>query len=205
MNNLGDILGSLQEGLPKVLGFAMLMLVLTSDLLFAMLQVYPAVRTHTELASQLADARQTLDAPAGDGQVEAKLKAKLAKMQATLDIQTNTFLPESDVSVVLNQLYANAYDTGVQIAKVQAANAAGPASKAASRDVQSFQVQVSGPTLQLIEFVARLKEASQPAVVINQLAIATGKGPQDTSTLTMNLVLYTAPAPVQTIPSTQKP
>ncbi len=194
MTAFGDILSNLRDGLPKVLGMGMLTLVLVGDLLFAMLQVYPTVRLHSGLASQLAEARQALIAPAGDAQVEAALKAKLAKMEAKLDTQAGAFLAESDVSVVLNHLYSYAEENGVQIAKVQAASAAGPTtSKDTSHDVQSFQVEVSGSTVQLIHFVGRLQEASLSAVVINQLVIKSGKGSQGTRTLSMNLLLYTSP------------
>jgi len=194
MNAFSDILSNVRDGLPKVLGMGTLTLVLVIDLLFTMLQVYPAVRLHSGLASQLADAGQALSAPAGDAQIEAALKAKLAKMQTILDKQASTLLPESEVSVVLNHLYGYADESGVQIVKVEAAGGTSglAASKPAGHDVQTFQVVVSGPTVQLVDFVARLKEASQPAVVINQLVIQAGKKPQDTSMLTMNLLLYTS-------------
>jgi hypothetical protein len=171
-----------------------------------MLQIYPAVRLNRELAAQLAEARQSLRVPADDAQVEANLRAKLAAMQTKLAEQSSAFIAAPEVSIVLNHLYGYADENGVQIAKVEAASTSGRATtKAKGVDVQSFQVEVSGPTLQLIGFVASLKEASLPSVVIDQLVIARGKGPQGASTLTIILQLYTSPSETATASTTPQP
>ena len=205
MSTFNDLLGSLRQDLPKVLGTGTLMLVLVGDLLFGMLKVYPSVRLHGELAVQLADARQALAVPASDAQVEANLKARLAKMETAFQQQANTFLAESDVAVVLNHLYRYADENGVQIERVEAASTAGPAAKDKGHDLQSFTVVVNGGTTQLISFVSSLQEAARPAVVIDQLAIKSAKGPAGSATLTMNLLLYTSAYATATASGTPAP
>jgi hypothetical protein len=201
-----DLLSSLREQLPKVLGLGILVLVLTGDLVFGLLQVVPAVRVHAQLASQLDATTQVLDAPTGDSGIEATLKAKLAKMQTGLDAQTGAFLAASDVPVILNHLYRYADQASVQITKIESASASGPdASKAVGYEVQTFQVEVSGSAVQLIDFTARLQEAALPAVVIDNFVIKSGKTPQAASSLTMNLHLYTTPSAKAKISTTSLP
>src|SRR5574337_643208 len=176
MIEFDDFSSSLRHRLPQVLGLGMLALVVTGELVFMLLQILPAVRAHGELSSQLAEARQALSPPTGEAEIEALLQAKLDKMQAALDEQAGTFLAESEVPVVLNHLYRYAEEGGVQITQIEAARAAGPdPSKEAAHDVQSFQVEVSGRILQLIDFATRLREASLPSVVMDHLAIKQGK------------------------------
>src|SRR5574341_694330 len=196
MIEFDDLSSSLRHRLPQVLGLGMLALVVTAELVFALLQIVPTARAHSELSTQLADARQALSPPTGEVEIETLLQAKLAKMQEALDEQAGTFLAESEVPVVLNHLYRYAEESGVQITQIEAARAAGPdTSKEAvpAHDVQSFQVEVSGRILQLIDFATRLREASLPTVVIDHLAIKQGKATEGASTLTMDLLLYTSP------------
>ena len=194
MIEFDDLTSTLRHRLPQVLGLGMLALVVTGELVFMLLQVLPAVRTHNQLSSQLVEARQALSPPTGEAEIEALLQAKLAKMQEALGEQARAFLADSEVPVVLNHLYRYAEESGVQITQIEAARAAAPdTSKEAGHAVQSFQVEVSGRTSQLIDFVTRLREASLPTVVVDHLVIKQGKAAEGASTLTMDLLVYTSP------------
>ncbi len=194
MNNLDDLSSSLRDRLPQVLGLGVFVLILTGELVFALIQILPAVRAHDELSSQLADARQALSPPARNEEIEATLQAQLAAMQETLNEQASAFLTESEVPVVLNHLYRYADESGVQITHIEAARAAGPKTpEEAAHDIQSFQVEVSGPALQLIDFVTRLQEASLPTVIIDEIGIKQGRAAKGASTLTMQIHFFTSP------------
>lgn len=193
MIDFDDLLNSLRRNLPQILGLSVLALIVTGEVAFALVQILPAMRMHNELSSQLAEARQALSPPARDGEIEATLQAQLTAMQETLDEQASAFLSESEVPVILNQWYRYADESGVQIVKIEAARSAPDKAKGTAHEAQSLQVEVSSPTLQLIDFVTRLEEASLPAVVIDHLAIKQGKATGEGSLLTMDLLVYTSP------------
>lgn len=193
MNSVSELFHSLRDRLPRVLGFGMLVLILTGELIFAALQIVPAVRAHNELSSQLAEARQALVPLVGEAELEATLQRQLTMMRETLNAQASAFLAESEVPVVLNHLYRYAEESGVQITQVEAARGAGPkTTDGALHDIQSFQIEVSGPTLQLVDFVTRLQEASLPTVILEDLEIRQGRAVEGASTLTMRIHLYTS-------------
>jgi hypothetical protein len=194
MNDLNDLSSSLRDRLPQILGVGVLVLVVAGEMAFTLTRILPAMRTNSELSSQLAEARQALSPPASEAQMQAMLQAQLSTLQQALNEQADAFLAEAEVPVVLSHLYRYADESGVQIAQIEAAQAAGSKkTEGAAHDTQSFQVTVSGPTLQLVGFVTRLQEASLPAVIIDNLEIKAGRAAEGASTLTMQIQFYTSP------------
>jgi Tfp pilus assembly protein PilO len=194
MNGFNDFTSSLRGRLPRNLRLWAVVFVLMGELAFVLTQMLPAVLRYGNLSSQLFDARAALGPTVTDAEVEATIQARLAMSEQILAKQAIPFLAESEVPAILNHLYRSAEESGVQIDNIGAAGGAQkPPEEGAVQVIQSFQIEASGASMDLVEFVIRFEEASLPSIVIDNMDIKPGRSTAGGSSLKMEIHIYTSP------------
>lgn len=202
MNNLGNLGESIRSRRATLLPGAMVFLLGLANVFFCAAMVAPQWRAYDSLNTQIQGGQQAIDAtltlqdPLADS---AMLERQKDKATATLGALGSPFLTEQQAQDLLNNLYVYARESSVEITSLQVpamapmsmSNAEGvTAEPAAPYAVSAFRLQVEGPTTRLMNFVARLQEASAPSVIISNLSIGPG---MTGDILTLNLTVYTSP------------
>ncbi len=193
LRNTKDLMqGNLRARLPILL----LALIGLGNALFAVTAIVPPLRAHAELVSDLDASQQALaDRVAQQDQQNGSraLNAQISSAQARLEKASSQFWTELQVNSVVDRLYGYAEASGVKITNLQAVQPAAQNKQVAKIDAydsRTFRLQVDGTAEQLVNFVARIREATIPSVTISNLSIGKGNGQ---NTLVMNLSLLTSP------------
>ena len=97
-------------------------------------------------------------------------------------------MTDSQAGFILNNLYQHARASGVTIVSLETQPDPGQPAASVYR-VTTVQLKVQGASRQLVEFLARIKEAALASLTLGNLAIADGGG---LDTLTMTLTIYTS-------------
>ncbi|MFZ5917710.1 MAG: LysM peptidoglycan-binding domain-containing protein [Chloroflexota bacterium] len=178
------------ERLYSFLAIGAVIIVSLGYLAFILFSIVPQVQARQELLGQLSAAEQALLTAQGsqDGGSQA-LQTQVAAAQATLDAASGAFLSESEAAGVLNSLYGYARESAVEIVDLQAQPGSSEGEKSIY-DAKTFRLSVQGTTAHLIDFVARIREASIKTLVINNVTIAEGEAG---SSLTFDITLHTSP------------
>jgi hypothetical protein len=202
MNNLGNLGESIRSRRATLLPGAMVFVLGLANMFFCAAMVVPQWRAYDSLNTQIQGGQQAIDAtltlqdPLADS---AMLERQKDKATATLGALGSPFLTEQQAQDLLNNLYVYARESSVEITSLQVpamapvsmSNVEGAtAEPALPYAVSAFRLQVEGPTTRLMNFVARLQEASAPSVVISNLSIGPGMTGE---ILTLNLTVYTSP------------
>lgn len=191
MDVLYDLRDTLRENLLSVLAGAFIVVTLLWFAYFLTTNVLPHWSARQELAAQVLAAQQNVHQGEQDQATSAQaLQEQLVSAQAQLDAAAGSFLSEDQAAAILDSLYGYAVNSSVTITGVQAQPVSEPVAPDAFYSVQSFDVQASGPVLQLLDFLGRFQESTWPGVVVNNVNLAQGEG---TSGLSMTLTLYTSP------------
>ena len=191
MDVLYDLRDTLRENLLSVLAAAFIVITLLWFAYFLSANVLPQWAARQELAAQVLAAQQSVrqDQQSQTNSAQA-LQDQLTSTQAQLNAATGSFLSEPQAAAILDSLYRYAADSSVTITGVQAQPVTDPPAPDALYSVQSFDVQVTGPVPQLLDFLGRFQEVTWPGVAVNNLRLAQGEGQ---STLSLTLILYTSP------------
>jgi LysM repeat protein len=153
-------------------------------------QILPSRDVDDRLSAQLADARKALaDRQASQTQSPAVIGTRVAVAQATLKGELSAFVPDSQVSVVIDTLYGAARATGVAVADLQSQSKAG-AGLPGLYQVTIVHVQVSGSSRQVLDFGTQLREVLARGVLVSSLGV---QGTESASTLSMELSIYSSP------------
>lgn len=179
-----------QERLYSLLAVVTIILIGGVYFLFVRSAIVPQLRAREELTTQLASAERDLSAARqSQGQAPEQLRQQIATAQAQLNKAASVFLSESQAASILNKLYQYAAETGVEITSLQS-QPGPPQEEKAVYDVRAFQLQAVGGLPQLLDFVARIKEAQLHSFALSNVNILQR---EDTHTLTMSIALYTSP------------
>lgn len=187
--NLGERIPT-GDRLYSLLAVVVIVAAIIGNILLVGLFIVPQWRAWNELASQLAAAEQQLvDAGTDQGKSTEQLQEELATAQAELDEAGSVFFSESEAADVLSSLYQYADDSGVRILDLQ--HQPGPEQEEKSiYDVNVFQLQAVGATLNLVNFVSRIEEAASRGFIIDNVNIVEGDVDH---ILTLDFMLYTSP------------
>ena len=201
MDVLYDLRDTLRENLLSVLAAAFIVVTLAWFAYFLAANVLPQWAARQELAAQVLAAQQGVrqEEQSQANSVQA-LQEQLTSTQGQLDAATGSFLSESQAAAILDSLYRYAAESSVTITGVQAQPATEPAATDALYSVQSFDVQVTGPVPQLLDFLGRFQESTWPGVGVSGLVLAQAEGQ---STLRLTLMLYTSPFAVGAAPTAE--
>jgi Tfp pilus assembly protein PilO len=195
MSTLENLWDYVRGNLFSVLPIAIIAIMGLGYTLFVASSILPRWSTRNELAAQMAAAQEAMAEAQAQQMSPEVLQAQIASMQARLHSATDVFLSESQVAEILDRLYQYADESGVKIVDLQSQPSPqtakeGEVGVAPLYDVRVFRLQVAGSTPLLMDFVARIREASAPGVVITNLNI----GEQDGyDTLTMDILFYVSP------------
>ena len=189
MNLASDWRGYLQRNRYTLLAVAVILVIAVVYVLFLASSIFPALDARSALASQLAKARQDL-VNAGDIQSETPdtLRQQIADAQAAFAKSANIFVTDSQAGFILNNLYQHARASGVTIVSLETQPDPGQPPASVYR-VTTVQLKVQGASRQLVEFLARIKEAALASLTLGNLAIVDSAG---LDTLTMTLTIYTS-------------
>jgi LysM repeat protein len=189
MTTSGDLREFIRNNRAALIAGGVIALILLVYLIVFVAGIAPAVSDRNELAGILANAQQLLaDAQRVQAETPDNLRNQLAAAQTALTHGAQAFLNGLDAGRAINAFYQYATDSGVTIIDLQTQ----PAETAAGDVVQvtTVQMQVQGSTRALVDFVARIKEATARGFVMTSVNIA------DTGvlkTLTMAVSLYVSP------------
>jgi LysM repeat protein/Tfp pilus assembly protein PilO len=177
----------IQKNLYALLAAVVIAVVVLALLLFAATSLIPALNLRGELGAQLAQSQQDLaDAHQVQAEPPGSLQTKIAAAQTTLTESASAFLTDAQGANIITTLYQYALDSGVTIVSLE--NRSDPNQVATQvYRVITFNLQAQGSSHQLIGFVQRIKEASIPSIVIDNLNIADGPA---LDTLSMAIAMY---------------
>ncbi|MBP6470729.1 MAG: hypothetical protein KBE23_18525 [Chloroflexi bacterium] len=191
MDVLYDIRDTIRSNMLSVLAIAFIAITLIWFAYFLSANILPQWAARQELAAQVLAMQQTThQGEQAQQNSAAALQAQLADSQTKLNATTGAFLSEAQAAAILDSLYRYAASSSVTITGLQAQSAAEPVAPDALYSVQSFAVQMTGPVLQLLDFLGRFQETTWPGVSLKDVKLAQGEGQ---STLAMSLALYTSP------------
>ncbi|MBK8986463.1 MAG: tetratricopeptide repeat protein [Chloroflexi bacterium] len=198
MDVLYDLRDTIRNNMLSVLAIAFIVITVVWFGYFLSTDVLPQWTARQELAAQLLAAQQNSrqGEQAEQNSAEA-LQAQLADIQSNLNATTGAFLSEAQAAAILDSLYRYAASSSVTITGLQAQSAAEPVAPNALYSVQAFTVQVTGPVLQLLDFLGRFEETTWPGVSLSGVKLAQGEGQ---STLDLGLALYTSPLATGAVP-----
>ncbi len=186
MDSLRGVMSSVVRLLPVLL----IMMVVLGDLMFFAMSVLPAWQEHEALAAQVAAANVALSQRTVE-QVESDpigvLQSQVERGQSQLDAAAAIFLTDSQGDSILDRLYAYSDESGVDIINLQLQQPAQAPAGASPSEVRLFRLQVSGSVLNLMNFVMRVRGASLPSLLIENLSISEQNGE---GLLTMDVSIY---------------
>lgn len=185
-----DLIDSIRDNLISVMAIFMIVVILIGYLLFVTNTILPQWQMRGDLTTRVAAAEGELEQSAQGQQSSVEtLKTQITEAPDALANTADFLITEAQANQFLSDLYHHADMSNVEIAELQTQS--NPSSDTEYLyDVKQFQLRVDGKLEQLIEFVARLKEVSQPSYILNNVAITHG-ALQDS--LTMIILLYTSP------------
>jgi hypothetical protein len=190
MNDLPDIRdyvsGEFLSLLPKVL---LAFLVMGISVLIAM-GLIPQMRTRTVLAAQIAQSEAAFDRGRGDSDdILVTLRRRITNHETQLEEKSQLFLTDEQAAEVMRRMYGYAAESGVQIATLSAQTV--PAEMQGTMyHVSAYRLEANGSVPELLEFLARIGEASLPSVLLTGVTV--NQQGSDTPGMTMDVYLYTS-------------
>jgi hypothetical protein len=188
LDNLRD---TLQNNRTSILPLAFIVLIGLGNMMLCSTSIIPQWKAYQDLSTQVKqgeDALKTLTDNQGSSVDSDVLNVQIANAQATLDKASDVFFSARQADDLMGKLYSYAKESGVDITGLQAQKSGQPVSDL--YDIRVFRLQVDGNFARLMNFVARIREATAPSFNIDNLKISRGEG---SDTLTMDVVTYVSP------------
>lgn len=190
MNNLPDlrdyVSGEFLSLLPKVLVAFLVMGISVS----VGMGLVPAMRARTVIAAQLTQSEAAIDrGRGGSDDILVTLRRRVTSQQTQLEEKAQPFLTEEEAAEVMRRMYGYAAESGVKITTLSAQTV--PAEMQGTvYHVSAYRLEASGSVPQLLEFLARIGEASLPSVLLTGVNVA--QQGADVPGMTMDVYLYTS-------------
>lgn len=196
-------------GLLSLLPFILVVVLFVGSAVFCALSVIPPWRTYETLSAE-GTAVSAAIAEQATVQAQAQLEnAQVMRGQAAnagddLEVAADVFWNDVQIDGVLDRLYGYADASSVTLTMLQSPQAAparqarvgrdGEAVAAPAYSVRVLQLQVNGTLPQLMNFIARLREAVIPSVVVSNLAMdeRQERGGNAVGTLRLEMLIYTS-------------
>jgi LysM repeat protein len=187
---LSDLIDNIRDNIISVMAIFMMVVILIGYLLFITNTILPQWQMRGDLITRVNSAQGELEQSAqGQESSVETLKSQITDAPDELANAADFLITEAKANQFLSDLYQYASMSNVEIAELQTQS--NPSSDTESLfDVKRLQLRVDGKLEQLMEFLARMEEVSQPSYILNNVAITEGT-PQDS--LTMIILLYTSP------------
>jgi LysM repeat protein len=202
MNRLRRFFNSLQANILTILAVILIVVIAIGLVYFFTSTVAPRVSARDKLITQNEDAKKALvDARQFSELSPAEMRTRLVNTQATLTAASSVFLSQSQISQIMDTLYQYAIASRVSISDLRTQPGASVADKTAF-NITTIRLQAQGDPHQLAEFVARMRDISTKALVINNLNLTQDK---NTGKLTIDFAVYTAPDDVRPAPTAVSP
>lgn len=182
------------SSLGRLLPIVMIAAVLMGNGLFAATTLVPHLMENQQLTADVAAQQAALESRSADTSAEdlALLTRQVELNSATADEIAGAFLNAQQVDELVERLYIAADESGVVITSLrnQGIEDAEESTDEAAFETQVMQIQAEGHVPNLMNFVISFREAAQPVVQLDNLAINTGT---DNAVLTVDLRLYLSP------------
>ena len=133
------------------------------------------------------------------------LNAQVAALRQELLEAQESFISETEADAILNQIYGYAAISNVTIDALQTQTMVGEEGEQLPHT--AFRLKASGSSIQLLNFVARIEQASKPGVELTNLSLLPGE-PADITLLVMEVHFHTIPQvpdPPSPAPATEEP
>ena len=203
------MISSLVERFVELAPTLLIGLLLSGVVVYGVTQVVPQVRTNESLSTQIAavsaevSARQTAEAAEAQAAI-TRLQGQLVLIDDTLKDAAGRFWKERQVDTILDRLYGYAHAAGVELTQLQAqvngqsnggrSAQAEPVNVSAGYGVHVLRLQVNGATPQLMNFMARIREASISTISFSNVAFSSrGAAQSDGGSLTFDVLVYISP------------
>jgi hypothetical protein len=194
LNNLRD---TLQNNRTSILPLAFIVLIGLGNMMLCSTSIIPQWKAYQDLSTQVKQGEDTLktlsDNQGSSGDADA-LNGQIANAQATLDKASAIFFSARQADDLMGKLYGYAKESSVDITGLQAQKGTQPVSDL--YDIRVFRLQVDGNFARLMNFVARIREATAPSFNIDNLKISRG---ESSDTLTMDVIAYVSPRAVSNL------
>jgi hypothetical protein len=200
--------GSFLQRIIRLVPLLMIGLLIMGMVMFAVTSVVPRWREYQSINSDLEVAKQTiagLSAGSADDVVTI-LQHRIDTSRDGLTEAASVFMTAEQADTILDNLYAYAQHSGVQITNLQAQQSSSPTTSTSGKSqepgvdlgavvastfkVQAFRLRVDGGVPGLMAFVARIREASVPGVIITNLDM---RGGAEQDTLMLDVLIYSSP------------
>ncbi|GAB4518102.1 MAG: hypothetical protein OHK0046_25440 [Anaerolineae bacterium] len=180
----------MRSSLTRLLPVLMLALALMGNAMFAAMNIFPYWQVHRALLSDVEAEQTRLDArdAAVSSDDSELLTLQIENTRRQRDDAGLRFLGQGQIDEIVESLYAYAQQTEVIIISLTTQTADDETEALAN--VQNLQLQVRGSVINLMNFVITFREASNPVIQLDNLAISTTA---DDNLMTANLRLYTSP------------
>jgi len=166
-----ELLEQLRETLPRLLPTLLILLLLVGNMLFAAANLLPYWLRYQELASEVQEAQETLDALAASGELSevSVLQEQLLSAEDNVVLAADTYFTEDQIADVIQNLYTYADGSGVRIFSLRTQEMAPIAGGAYATNI--LRAQLTGSVPRLMNFVIRLREAALPTILLQNLDI----------------------------------
>jgi Tfp pilus assembly protein PilO len=188
MNNLNDLKNKLGDNLMQFVAIGLIVLVGFSNVFYITKTILPGLQTRSLLTGELEVAEQTLsgEEAAREAQPDS-LRSQVASRQSSLAETAGAFMTEDQAAEFVSRLYQYAETSSVGIVDLQVQPA--PRGDQSTYEIRVLRVEANGSFDDLTGFVAQIKEATVPTVVIDKLDLSQE---DETAVLSMELWLYTS-------------
>jgi Tfp pilus assembly protein PilO len=188
MNNLNDLKNKLGDNLMQFVAIGLIVLVGFSNVFYVTKTILPGLQTRSLLTGELEVAEQTLSGEEAAREAQPdNLRSQVASRQSSLAEAAGAFMTEDQAAEFVSRLYQYAEISGVGIVDLQVQPA--PRGDQTTYEIRVLRVEANGSFDDLTGFVAQIKEATVPTVVIDKLDLSQE---DETAVLSMELWLYTS-------------
>lgn len=175
----------------RLLPLLAIMMIGMGSAAFCAMSVMPQWQAHEELVAEVAMKEEELDARARQPEEDniTMLRAQIEDQQGRLNESANGFLTTTQADDFLDTLYLYADESGVEITNLLSQQTT-QMTESEVYNVRVLRLNVDGHIPQLMNFVARIREASVPSIYIANLSVSEGA---EYDTLAMDVTIYTSP------------
>jgi hypothetical protein len=190
MNGLPDIRDYVSGEFLSLLPKALMAFLVTGILVSIMLDLYPQIQARTTIEAQVAQSEAAVDrGRGGSDDILVTLRRRITNHEAQLEEKSQLFLTDEQAAEVMRRMYGYAAESGVKIATLSA-QAVPAEMQGTMYKVSAYQLEANGSVPELLEFLARIGEASLPSVLLTGVTVSQQAG--EMPGMTMNIYLYTS-------------
>jgi Tfp pilus assembly protein PilO len=177
----------IRQKVARILPLVVIVILVLVNIAAGAVLLLPKWQDHTSLVSTRDEQQAALNTlRGGDGSASDSTQIQIDNMQTRLNESAGGLLTSVEADSILNRIYSYASSSEAEITNLQLQS---QEQVSEVYDVRQFKLQVEGTFAQLVIFLALFREASVPAISLNNLAVTAGPSGD---VLTMDMLIYTS-------------